>query len=342
MNTFQGDVMKIHYNKIKIEFLFLILRLILIIPIYFFILPISAEEQKRTAPEKAEEKKDFQKFKYFSFSPGVNLQSADFVVKNGGRSADMTGKDGIISYSLDLKSRDFQISENSGIALFLYNGSIHLDKQYVSDPFSGSLSSSSGSSKKVMDLGTDVNIRTSSFIPSVYFGKKDYASWRLGIGAGYANMNVTGTVGFEDPQEYAFLAFRGNRQNLLNAMTYKYFNSGVIDPNNSDSVLNYLYLNLNQPGSLEGLAAYMGAKGLLKFSSSDVVNYMLFKSAFGDILSPSELLAFAVLSRTNVSHRKTNAPAFKLYLEVPLHSNLLLRVSYGGPLYRENRYQYSP
>ncbi|MDX1960233.1 MAG: hypothetical protein SFU98_16810, partial [Leptospiraceae bacterium] len=262
-------------------------RIVLII--LFFLVSktfIFAEEQD----EKSAPKKEFEKFKYFSFAPGVNFQSVDFIAKQGNRSAHMANPEGITSYSLDLKSRDFQISENFGSSLILYNGSLRLNKQFLSDPFSGSLTDeSSPSPKKIADLGTDVRIDYSYLIPSFYFGKKDFESIRFGLGLGLGRTKVLGNMSFEDPIEYAFLLFKDNRKNLLDAITFKQYSTGSIDIRTGDPILNYLYLNLNSGNNLETLVLYMASQGLISFDTSDVIRYSIYSSVLGNTLTPTEL-----------------------------------------------------
>lgn len=281
--------------------------------------------------------------KYFSIYPGVNAELVTIDITGNGHNATMTRKDPAnVSWMLDLKSKEIQLSQWMGVHFLIHNSEFFLNNQFVERPLEsqgssseGSNSGSSSSSKE--DIGTRMRGQYSMFIPIVYFGKEDPNSFRFGFGAGPANVRLNGSVDFMDPGlSLASVSFMANasKAEFLDHIAAIQFLNGNVSFSNGDPVVNYLLANLSQGNNLELLGAYYASKGLL---NADLL-YLLVGNQ--SQYSPLELATISSLARTQVNMSVKNVFSFMFYFETGKIGPFKFRLAFGGPLFKENGYTY--
>ncbi|RHX82469.1 hypothetical protein DLM76_07555 [Leptospira yasudae] len=289
--------------------------------------------------------------KWFSINPGITLESVTVDITGKGNNATMTQEGpGKATWMLDVKSRDFQFSEYVGVHLLLHNSSFFLDNQFmpkpVEAPSGSSSSSSSGSSSSSSTSGDrtkqDINTRVegvySMAIPILYFGKEGSDSFRFGLGAGPANVRMTGSVDFQDPAlslGYLFLDST-NRTTFLNTISALQFITGNISPASGDPLVSYLLSNLSTGKNLEMLGYYYSSKGLLKPDPIALYAYFAHPGTY----TPLEALTLGSLARSQVNFSKQQVFSFMFYFETPKIGYFKFRLAFGGPLFKDNGYTY--
>ncbi|TGL78156.1 hypothetical protein [Leptospira yasudae] len=289
--------------------------------------------------------------KWFSINPGITLESVTVDITGKGNNATMTQEGpGKATWMLDVKSRDFQFFEYVGVHLLLHNSSFFLDNQFmpkpVEAPSGSSSSSSSGSSSNQSTSGDrtkqDVNTRIegvySMAIPILYFGKEGSDSFRFGLGAGPANVRMTGSVDFQDPAlSLGYLLLDStNRTTFLNTISALQFITGNISPASGDPLVSYLLSNLSTGKNLEMLGYYYASKGLLKPDPLALYAYFAHPGTY----TPLEALTLGSLARSQVNFSKQQVFSFMFYFETPKIGYFKFRLAFGGPLFKDNGYTY--
>lgn len=318
-------------------------------------IPVIDKPAVQTFDDKTREKPYTEKKgpKWFSINPGVTLESVTVDIRGKGNDATMTQEGpGKTTWMLDVKSRDFQISEYIGVHFLLHNSSFFLNNQFLPKPINApSGSSSSGSSSGNGSSSTassddrtkqDVNTRVegiySMAIPILYLGKEGSDSFRLGVGVGPANVKMTGSVDFQDPAlslGYLFLDTT-NRTTFLNNLSTLQFLTGNINPASGDPLVSYLLGNLSAGKNLEVLGYYYASKGLLR--PDPIAFYAYF--AHPGTYTPLEAITLGSLARSQVNFSKQQVFSFMFYFETPKIGYFKFRLAFGGPLFKDNGYTY--
>ncbi|EOQ87871.1 hypothetical protein LEP1GSC202_2020 [Leptospira yanagawae serovar Saopaulo str. Sao Paulo = ATCC 700523] len=267
------------------------------------------------------------RYRYISINPGVTLESVSLSIQGRSRDALMVQDDpGRVSWLLDVKSPEWQISKYFGINLLLHNSNFSLNRQSIPRILSRSASvetssSESGSSssdndsvapkrnKVTEDVGTQIEGSYSMLVPIFYIGNPD--TFRLGFGMGPAQVRMRGNVDFKDAASNLLIAFSGpGRDNFLNNLTAFQFVSGNINPE-SDPTLSYLVANLSSGNNLELVGYYLASQGLLRADATALTAYLSGR------YNAVESLAISSLMRNQVSVNATARFAFMMYLESP-------------------------
>ncbi|MCT8333319.1 hypothetical protein NUH30_06515 [Leptospira sp. 85282-16] len=323
--------------------------LLIILSTFFCAYPLFADEASEKEKEIAAEEPP--RTKYFSINPGVMIESVTVDISGRGRNATMTQEGpGKITWMLDLKSADYQITKYFGINLLLHNSNFYLDRQFVtklpsvdspsstsssgSSSGSGSSNSNPTQSNRVKDdLDTSMEGTYSMLVPIFYVGNPD--TFRLGFGLGPATVRMRGNVDFQDPGTGIALALsnRGNRSEFLNNVSAIQFASGNINPSD-DPTLSYLLANLGSGNNLELLGYYFASQGLLR---PDLTAATAFSTGR---YSAVESLALSSLFRNQVNINSNARFAFMFYIETPQFAGIRGRLSFGGPIVKENGYTY--
>ncbi|TGL45266.1 hypothetical protein EHQ49_06190 [Leptospira perdikensis] len=321
---------------------------VLFLSVLFFY-PLASEENLEKDPPQEEPRRT----KYFSINPGVTIESVTVDISGRGKNATMTQEGpGKISWMLDVKSADYQITKYFGINLLLHNSNFYLDRQFVSklpsvdSPSSSTSASDSGSSgskgsntnvnqsnRVKDDLDTNIEGTYSMLVPIFYIGNPE--TMRLGFGLGPARVRMRGNADFQDPGTGIALALanRGNRAEFLNNVSAIQFASGNINPND-DPTLSYLLANLGTGNNLELLGYYFASQGLLR---PDLTALSAFSTGR---YSAVESMALSSLFRNQVNINANARFAFMFYVETPPFVGLRGRLSFGGPIVKENGYTY--
>ncbi|MBL0956614.1 MAG: hypothetical protein IBJ01_17800 [Leptospira sp.] len=293
---------------------------------------------------------DKPKYRFVSINPGVTLESVSLSIQGRNRDALMVQDDpGRVSWLFDVKSPEYQISKYFGVNLLLHNSNFYLNRQSIPKIFSKSASVESSSSesnssssdgdsissksnKVTEDVGTNVEGSYSMLVPIFYIGNPD--TFRLGFGMGPAHVRLRGNVDFKDTASNLLIAFSGpGRNSFLNNLGAYQFVSGNLNPN-SDPTLTYLVANLSTGNNLELVGYYLGSQGLLRPDTTALAAY--FSGRFNAV----ESLAISSLMRNQVRVNAVAKFAFMMYLESPPFLGLRARVSFGGPIVKENGYSY--
>ncbi|WP_245667189.1 hypothetical protein [Leptospira tipperaryensis] len=314
--------------------------------------PLNDKPVVQPIDDKAKPNTDKKGPKWFSINPGVTLESVTVDIRGKGNDATMTQEGpGKATWMLDVKSRDFQISEYIGVHLLLHNSSFFLDNQFMPKPIdtpsssssgsssgSGSSSSASSSDRTKQDVNTRVEGIYSMAIPILYAGKEGSDSFRFGFGAGPANVKMTGSVDFQDPAlSLGYLLLdTTNRTTFLNNLSALQFLTGNINPASGDPLVSYLLGNLSTGKNLEMLGYYYASKGLLRPDPLALYAYFAHPGTY----SPLEALTLGSLSRSQVNFSKQQVFSFMFYFETPKIGYFKFRLAFGGPLFKDNGYTY--
>lgn len=306
----------------------------------------SSEDKK-----KKESETESRSIKWFSLNPGVTIDSVTVDVSGRAGSAVMT-QDGIgrVTWMFDIKSREYQMFENFGVHLLMHNSGFYMDRQFLpefksegasasSEKGSGSSSSSGSSgSRTKQDAGTRIDGSYSMVLPVLYWGKKGSDHYRLGFGAGPANVNMTGSVDFQNPvlTYSSIFADTSNRNTYLQNLSTLHFISGTMNPANGDPVVSYLIGNLSQGRNLELLGAYYASKNLLTF---DPLSLYIFARTPGQF-TLLEAVTLGNLAKNQINISRQNVGSFMFFFESPKVGYVKFRVAFGGPLFKDNGYQY--
>ncbi|XDD47321.1 hypothetical protein AB3N60_04330 [Leptospira sp. WS39.C2] len=327
------------------------IRYIVYLLFLFSIGTLYAEEPKENTTEldaNSDSKKNA--YKYISINPGVTLESVSLSIQGRRRDALMVQDDpGRVSWLLDVKSPEYQISKYFGINLLLHNSNFYLNRQSIPRAFSKSASvetsssesessSSDGDSlstkrnKVTEDVGTNIEGTYSMLVPIFYLGNPE--TFRLGFGMGPAQVRLRGNVDFKDAASNLLIAFSGPGRNaFLNNLSGYQFISGNLNPD-SDPTLSYLVANLSNGNNLELVGYYLASQGLLRPDATALSAYL--SGRYNAI----ESLAISSLMRNQVSVNAVAKFAFMIYLESPPFLGLRARFSFGGPIVKENGYTY--
>ncbi|TGM47817.1 hypothetical protein EHQ92_07895 [Leptospira biflexa] len=290
------------------------------------------------------------RYRYLSINPGVTIESVSLSIQGRNRDAMMLQDDpGRVSWLLDVKSPEYQFSKYFGVNLLLHNSNFYLNRQSIPRIFSKSASveasssesdssSSEGDSitpkksKVTEDVGTSVEGSYSMLVPIFYIGNPE--TFRLGFGMGPAQVRFRGNVDFKDAASNLLIAFSApGRDNFLNNLRAYQFVSGNINPD-SDPTLSYLVANLSSANHLELVGYYLASQGLLRPDATALTAYL--SGRYNAI----ESLAISSLMRNQVSVNAVAKFAFMMYLESPPFLGLRARLSFGGPIVKENGYTY--
>lgn len=314
--------------------------------------PKKTEQTDPKTKAKSESETESKSAKWFSLNPGVMIDSVAVDVSGRAGSAVMT-QDGIgrVTWMFDIKSRDYQIFEKFGTHLLIHNSGFYLDRQFLpefksegasasSEKGSSGSSSSSGSSgsRTKQDAGTRIDGSYSMFLPILYFGKKGSENYRIGFGAGPANVNMTGSVDFQNPvlSYSSIFADTSNRNTYLQNLSALHFVSGTMNPANGDPVVSYLVGNLSQGRNLELLGAYYASKNLLTF---DPLSLYIFTRTPGQF-TLFEAITLGNLAKNQINISRREVGSFMFFFESPRVGYVKFRFAFGGPLFKDNGYQY--
>lgn len=288
-------------------------------------------------------------YRYISINPGVTLENVTLSIQGRNRDAMMV-QDGVgkVSWLLDVKSPEYQISKYFGVNLLLHTSNFYLNRQSIPKIFSnspsvrassdessgGSDNERSGSKRNRVeeDVYTNVEGRYSMLVPILYIGNPD--TFRFGFGFGPAHVKLKGNADFKDSASNVLLITSGpNRNDFLNNLSAYQFASGNINPN-IDPALSYLVANLSTGNNLELTAYYLASQGLLR---PDLAAITIFQSGR---YNAAEALAISSLMRNQVRVDSIARFAFIFYLESPPIYGIRGRLSFGGPIVKENGYTY--
>lgn len=309
----------------------------------------SEEPNHNSTQEQSAEKNSY---KYISINPGVTLESVSLSIQGRSRDALMVQDGpGRVSWLLDIKSPEYQISKYFGVNLLLHNSSFYLNRQSIpkvlsrnqstevssSESDSGSSSSSDNSwkpnrTKVIEDIDTNIEGTYSMLVPIFYIGNPD--TFRFGLGFGPAHVKLKGNVDFKDAASNLLIAYSSsNRDAFLNNLRGFQFVSGNINPE-SDPTLTYLITNLSTGNNLEMVGYYLASQGLLRPDLTAATAYL--SGRFNAV----ESLAISSLMRNQVGVNSVAKFAFMMYFESPPFLGMRGRVSFGGPIVKENGYTY--
>jgi hypothetical protein len=130
-------------------------------------------------------------FRGLSISPGISFRSPVIRItrKSDGDQADMTDSPGVLSFVIDVSSRDHDFSNtNFGWSLFLHSGSFKASEQFAGV---------NGGEVKKQDLGTSISGRYSYLIPALYYKRPGAeGDEKFGVGLGYGSVRFSGTALF--------------------------------------------------------------------------------------------------------------------------------------------------
>lgn len=271
--------------------------------------------------------------KYFSLYPGFNTENNSLHVKGNGNESHMGSGRAQFNWLLDLKSKEFQFSEWSGVHLLIHSSEITMNTQSVQ------VASASDSAEKseYIDVGTRIRGNYSMFVPMVYLGRANEDSWRFGIGAGPARLRMTGSTDFFNNNYFAYYitGLDSPRSDFLNQLSTIQIINGNIDISKGDPIVNYLIVNLSQGNNLELLGLYYASKGLLNTDP-----FLLFFAGGNPQYSALDILTLNSLARSQVNISRSNVISIMGYIETGKIGPIKLRLSFGGMGFRERGYYY--
>jgi hypothetical protein len=130
-------------------------------------------------------------FRGLSISPGISIKSPVIRIKrrSDGQQADMTDSPGVLSFDIDISSRDFDFpNSNFGVSLFLHSSYFKASEQFAGI---------NGEEVKKQDLGTSLSGYYSYLIPALYYKHHiDEVEGKFGVGLGYGSARFSGSALF--------------------------------------------------------------------------------------------------------------------------------------------------
>ncbi|TGM53748.1 hypothetical protein [Leptospira vanthielii] len=294
---------------------------------------------------------------YISLYPGVTYGFSEMIIKSQLGKADMAADLSIeknIDFLMDLKSVDFQISENFGFTIlgrakpFLisrqrYEGDLSF---FESGSNSSSNSSSSGSSGSGSgsgsssadtqisneDIGTRVSGNYAFFAPAFYIGKEGIDHVRVGLGVGGGQIRFSGNANFQNTFLDILPLTFGNRPGGFDNYANLVGRVSLLNEQNftGDPVRSFLLANLGQGENLQNLGLYMAAKGEIDLKNINHNQFFISYLMFQDV-TLIELLAISSISRGTVSAKQTYFVPVVLFAEYPTSFvNFRLTVMYSS------------
>lgn len=304
---------------------------------------------------------------YLQISPGVSVHSTSLYMSGHGFNGTM-GQSGYgdVSWSLDMKSPDFVFYRGQkyqfGVYLLVHSGPIKLTEQTIEvdtgSSSSGSSSSSGGSSSSFLralateqagpttrtaNIGTRMDGFYTYAVPAFYFGGDEWTTFRVGMGIGVGNVQMSGTVDMQDYLGPFFIAMNldnGTKEQTLRSLSAYQLMTGLVGPS-TDPIRTIMLASLDQPGMLENYGAYALAKGWVDLNGDSFLQ-MLAASILANEYSLNHLETFGLLAlqRSSVEVRKKGAAAFLMFVELPIARTFKFRVSFGGPFFYYQGYHY--
>ncbi|XDD47510.1 hypothetical protein AB3N60_05330 [Leptospira sp. WS39.C2] len=283
---------------------------------------------------------------YISLYPGLTYGFSEMTIKSRLGKADMAADLGFernVDYLFDLKSIDFQISENFGFTILgrtkpfsitrqRYEGEISFFESSSSSSSSSGSGSSSGSSSSGSgsgsssaetqisneDIGTKISGNYSFIAPAFYIGKEGIDHFRIGLGVGGGQIRFSGNTNFQNPfLDILPLSFGGRASGFDNYANLV-GNISLLNQQDltSDPISSLLLANLGQGDNLQNLGLYLAAKGEIDFKNVNA-NQLFFSAIMFRDATPLELLTISSISSGRVAANQVYFVPVVLYAEYP-------------------------
>ena len=292
---------------------------------------------------------------WLQINPGVRLHRTTMQVNGHGYLGLMTHS-AVADWSLDVQSSGLLLSQSdgwtTGVYLLARSGPIRFNRQLHRSWDSSSEFDLEAlpenllfGDTSIVNAGTRMDGFYAYLVPVFYISHKKWKGVRVGGGIGPSYVEVGGTIEMFDssaPYTFAGGTQGKTREEILRQIGYFHLTSGLIG-SSTDPVRRAMLIQLDAPGMLENYGIYAYSRG---WGSQRLDLYSLFvlrqmEKYFPYPLTPFEAYGLFSLSRTNVELKQSAAPAIFIYLEMPVHEFLMTRLSFGGPVFYHQGYQYN-
>ncbi|MCB1140530.1 MAG: hypothetical protein KDK23_17360, partial [Leptospiraceae bacterium] len=198
-------------------------------------------EAKRKAENEARRKKMMDDY-WIRLNPGVLISNTSIrIIGQGARSgstATMVSKSGFgkPDWMLDLKTKDYPLSEHWGIHLLAHTRSFDLNNQRYEQTISADDGSSSSETVQE-DLGTRMRGYYALTVPVLYYnfnGREE--GFRLGFGYGPSVVRIQGTASLDSGITNAPLFLSQDRDTLVRNLQLNTIVQGAVDFTRGDPV----------------------------------------------------------------------------------------------------------
>ncbi|EQA43232.1 hypothetical protein LEP1GSC050_1352 [Leptospira broomii serovar Hurstbridge str. 5399] len=294
---------------------------------------VSLEEKQKKEDQETEKYRT----KYFSVNPGISFSHTEAAIRRGDYVGLMTQSHYVKpNLFLEIKSRDFKISDWFGFQFLNSTSTFDMDNQEVDSLPDNITFNNFGlvnfintrlqNRTKREDLGTDVKGFYSLLLPVLFLGKSNSDGFRLGVGGGIGYLNADGNLYIKNRNE-PFLALSsidssGNfsPHEYIGALgTYNYL-SGLKDPlmlmNSLSNSVNY-----NQ----QAYAAIVLADGYTS-RKLDLLTFNQLVFNLGVDPYSAAFLSYKPKTKEHISNK--DALAFNAFLEFPTIFGIKSKLSY--------------
>ncbi|WP_238325549.1 hypothetical protein [Leptospira inadai] len=291
---------------------------------------VSLEEKLRKENQETEKYRT----KYFSVNPGISLSHTEAAIRRGDYVGLMTQSHYVKpNLFLEIKSRDFKISDWFGFQFLSSTSTFDMDNQEVDSLPDNITFNNFGlvnfvntrlqNRTKREDLGTDMKGFYSLLLPVLFLGKSNSDGFRLGVAGGIGYLNADGDLYIKNRNE-PFLALSSvdssgnfNPQEYVRAFGAYNYLAGLKDP----LMLMNSLSNYNQ----REFAAIVLADGYTS-RKLDLLTFNQLVFNLGVDPYSAAFLSYKPKTKEHISNK--DALAFNAFLEFPTIFGIKSKLSY--------------
>ena len=246
------------------------------------------------------------------------------------------------NWMLDVSSREWVISKNWGVYFLVHSRQLDLKFQSYTQTVQ-SEDGSEGSETVTEDLGTRMRGYYAATAPVLYYDfDGEPTGFRIGAGYGSSVVRLRGNASLNSGAAQAPLFISQDQASFTRDLQLSAILQGGLSLTEGDPFYNSLLLDLQQPGGLANMGAYLIARGEIRPDLYTVflINYLTSGQAPGSIqLSPLEAIGAVGLARLQVDFRVDSAPTYYLMAEHTWEW-ATLQLAFGGPIFTRAGFKY--
>lgn len=308
-----------------------------------------AERRQREREEREAKRKEVMDDYWVRLNPGFLVSTSNVSISGlgyrSGSNATLVNENPWtkLDWMLDIKSRDYPITQHWGVHLLAHTRSFDLGYQSYQERVTADDGSES-SQTVIEDLGTRMRGYYALTVPVVYYNVNgEEEGFRFGLGYGPSVVRLRGTAALDSGLTLAPLFLSQDRATMTRDLQFNTIVQGSIDFTRGDPVYGSLLLGLQQPGGLERMGTYLMARGDIKtdITTLFLINYLTSGQAPGDLLlTPLEAVGAVGLANLQVDFREDFVPSYFLHGEY-VWEYATIRVALGGPIFNRDGFRYS-
>ncbi|EPG75707.1 hypothetical protein LEP1GSC058_0317 [Leptospira fainei serovar Hurstbridge str. BUT 6] len=319
--------------------------------LFFLTYPLYSQEKDRwgelikentaVSLEEKQRQEDLEKekygTKYFSLNPGISISHTEAAIRRGDYVGLMTQSHYVKpNLFLEIKSRDFKISDWFGFQFLNSTSTFEMDNQEVDSLPDNITFNNFGlvnfintrlqNRTKREDLGTDIKGFYSLLLPVIYLGKSNSDGFRLGVGGGIGYLEANGDLYIKNRNQ-PFLALSSvdssgnfNTQEYVQNLGLYNYSAGLKDP-----LMLMNSLNNSTGYNQQTFAAIVLADGYTS-RKLDLLTFNQLVFNLGVDPYSAAFLSYKPKTKEHISNR--DALALNAFLEFPTIYGIKSKLSY--------------